>query len=564
MTAIRAVVESHTGYVRTNNEDLAVVGPTLAAVADGMGGHLGGEVAARTAIEQIVESFLADGTADGLVRSVQEANEAIWRRGRTDASVHGMGTTITAVALVPASGEERRLALVNVGDSRAYELDRSSGEPHLRRLTEDHSVVEEMVRAGELSEAEAAVHPHRHVLTRVLGMDPQVDVDLFDLEPKPGLRLLLCSDGLSDDVPESAIEGALTSSEDPREAAKALVQVALAHGGNDNVTVAVVDVVDDPPPTSNGPLEYAPGRPEGPETGADAFREDVTQALRVMVPGSQAEEGGGEPTAAVDMSALVGAEAAPGSGDGPEPTVRDAAGPGAPSAELFDVEAEEEEAPAGEPAEEDEAEPPGEKKRPRSLVVRARAPALLPETGPVTGAHPRTTVLVPTSRRDRPYRDRVLTVRVVLFVLVLAALLGGVIAVVIWFQRSSYFVGLDQNRVSIFQGRPGGFLWFKPQLLERSNLTVHNLLPNSLAEVKKGISESSYAAARRQIHDLGKLSSQVGLAPRGGTTTSTTPAGKSSIGVTPRRRPDRASLLAVVSPAGSRSTMASVEGVPGK
>ncbi|MGO9912439.1 MAG: protein phosphatase 2C domain-containing protein, partial [Acidimicrobiales bacterium] len=228
MTSIRAAAETHTGYVRSNNEDLAVISSDLAAIADGMGGHLGGEVAARTAIEELVEAFHRDRTASGLVAAVRRANRAIWRKSRVDRKLHGMGTTLTAAALVggegDADGVTTHLALVNVGDSRAYRLDRGTGDaPLLTRLTVDHSLVEEMVRQGELTPDEAAVHPHRHVLTRALGIDAEVEMDMWDLEAPPGTRLLLCSDGMTDDVPEDEIARVLAASEDPQEAARELV-----------------------------------------------------------------------------------------------------------------------------------------------------------------------------------------------------------------------------------------------------------------------------------------------------------------------------------------------------
>ncbi len=538
MTSIRASAQSHTGYVRTNNEDLAVVGANLAALADGMGGHLGGEVAARTAIEQVVESFSQEASVGGLVAAVHRANEAIWRKSRSDPAVHGMGTTITALALVDGEDGRPCLALVNVGDSRAYSIDMQADHPRLARLTEDHSMVEEMVRKGELSPAEAAVHPQRHVVTRVLGIDDDVDVDLWQLEPEPGMRLLLCSDGLSDDVPEEEIAAVLASATDPDEAAATLVQSALAHGGMDNVTVVVVDVVDEPSPSGTGPVLFAPPRPEGPETGDDSQRADVTQALPV----TRRKEGtAGEATAALDMGALIGTGAAGAlAGEAPRQN-------GSHSPQLFDLEEEE-----GTGLERTEG---GGRHSGRSLVVRAGAPALLEGTGEVPAPHRRTTVLVPPSRETKPYRDRVLTFRVVLFVLLLAALCGGVVAVVVWFQRSSYYVGLYGQRVAIFSGRPGGMLWFKPQLLEESSLTSRNLLPNALVEVKKGIVEPSHAAARQQVVDLGRLSAEVGLAPRT-TTTTTTPAGKHSLGVTPNPSPRQASLSAAVVSSAPRTRIA--------
>lgn len=531
MTAIRAAAASHTGYIRTNNEDLAVVSSDLAAIADGMGGHLGGEVAARTAIEELIESFQRDRTAAGLVSAVRRANQAIWKRSRSDRSLHGMGTTLTATALVAGDGSNEaaeHLALVNVGDSRAYKLERGD-PPSLSRLTEDHSLVEEMVRQGEISPAEAAVHPHRHVLTRALGIDPEVDVDIWDLDPAPGTRILLCSDGLTDDVPEEEIARVLASSEDPQQTASRLVDLALSHGGMDNVTVVVVDVLEEKPPGAAQDLELVPPRPTGSHTDEDQLRSDVTQALPVTAPpaasaGAASEELGaagaaaaGEPTVGMstDQLAVV---------DEPGPATS------APSAKLYDAELDEGEQTVASLAATPAADEPDEsedsagsqrsdgthRRRGRSMTVRGAAPALLGDghaAGENTGSHARATVLVPAKGLSKQYQDRVLTVRVVVFLVVLAALLGGVIGVVIWFQRSSYYVGLDGDRVSIFQGRPGGLLWFKPQLLATSDVTTKNLLPNSIAEVKKGIAESSYEGAKQQVDGLARLSSEIGLSP---------------------------------------------------
>jgi serine/threonine protein phosphatase PrpC len=568
--AIRSAAESHTGYVRTNNEDLAVISSDLAAIADGMGGHLGGEVAARTAIEELVDAFQRDRTAAGLVAAVRKANRAIWRKSRVDRKLHGMGTTLTAAALLDAAdeGSTPHLALVNVGDSRAYRVDRSDSEhPRLVRLTEDHSVVEEMVRQGELTPAEAAVHPHRHVLTRALGIDSEVDVDVWDLEPVPGTRYLLCSDGLSDEVPEDEIARVLGASEDPSEAAKELVGVALGHGGIDNVTVVVIDVVDADPAALDQPLEMVPPRPSMPDQGDDRFSPDITQALPITRPRRQrggvreaAEEaaGGaavaGAAAAAADAAAAIeGAPADPAGAD-PDSTIAMAA----PSSSLYDVEADEGEPTVKQGAAPEEGAPEagagaagagagaaagaaagvagaaaatagtarstnGHRRSARSMTVRAAAPMSdLADPAHERTMHRPATVLVPTRRLARQYRDRVFTFRVFIFLVLLAALIAGAIAVVIWFQRSSYYVGLAGDRISIYSGRPGGLLWFKPQLIETSQLTTHDLLPNSVVELRHGISESSYAAAKQEVAALTRLSTALGLNPSAPTTTTTT------------------------------------------
>lgn len=504
MIALRSAARSHTGYVRTNNEDLAVVSGDLVAIADGMGGHLGGEVAARTAIEELVNSFHRDRTPAGLVTAVRRANGAIWRRSRAERKLHGMGTTLTAFALVPVGGSaDRHLALVNVGDSRAYRLERSKeGPARVIRLTEDHSVVEEMVRQGDLTPGEAAVHPHRHVLTRALGIDSEVDVDVWDLEPAVGTRLLICSDGLSDDVPEEEIAGVLLSFDEPDAAAGELIGRALAHGGIDNVTVIVVDVTDGDSVSGDDAVRLVPARTAAPDKG-DAERSDVTQAVPIASPAGAAQ-GSGETGGGPDTVPFVPRED---EGDAAEPHtdhagIETVAVPApSPAAAVRSAE------PSGGDEGRDRG---GAHRRGRSMTVRGAPPpgSSLKEA---SLARNRGVVLVPTKKLAKQYRDRIVTLRVFVFLLILTGLVGGVVAVVIWFDRSSYYVGLDGNRVSIYQGRPGGILWFKPQLLETSSLTTHDLLPNSVAEVQGGIEERSYKAAKKELTDLAKLSRELGL-----------------------------------------------------
>jgi protein phosphatase len=238
LTVLRSGSASDVGRVRTVNEDRWLESLTLFAVADGMGGHAGGEVAAAIAIESLEGGFARTPTIDGLVAAVQEANRAVWERGAEDQTLRGMGTTVVAAALV-ATGDGDRLVLVNVGDSRVYRF--HTGE--LSQLSVDHSVAEELVARGELSEAEAAVHPHRHILTRALGVSPAVEVDLWQVVPEEGDRYLLCSDGLTNEVQPDAISEVLTSVRDPHAAAEQLVALANAGGGNDNVTAVVLDVL---------------------------------------------------------------------------------------------------------------------------------------------------------------------------------------------------------------------------------------------------------------------------------------------------------------------------------
>jgi PPM family protein phosphatase len=239
MTRLAHGSATDVGNVRTVNEDRFLVADSLFAVADGLGGHQAGEVASKTAVETLGSSF-NDHTVDGLIAAVLKANHAVWQLARDNPDLQGMATTMTAVALIEEDDEER-LALVNVGDSRAYLLQR--GE--LEQLTEDHSLVEQLVREGRLTSEEAAIHPQRSIITRALGLDPEVEVDSWQLIPYEGDRLLLCSDGLTNEVTDEDIASTLRRVTDPGAAAQDLVEQARAHGGNDNITVVVVDVVDD-------------------------------------------------------------------------------------------------------------------------------------------------------------------------------------------------------------------------------------------------------------------------------------------------------------------------------
>ncbi len=230
------------GRVREGNEDSYLVEPPLYAVADGMGGHRGGEVASQLALETVEELFLAgEGT---LADQVREANRAVFTRSASDRSVTGMGTTLTAARI-----DDDGAHLVHVGDSRAYLLRAGS----LRRLTEDHTLVNRMVKAGEISAAEADVHPHRNVLLRALGTDPDVEVDEQDLGLLAGDRLLLCSDGLTSMVTEDQVQAILEAEPEPQAAADRLVRTANRAGGIDNITVVVLDVLEGDGDAAMGP-----------------------------------------------------------------------------------------------------------------------------------------------------------------------------------------------------------------------------------------------------------------------------------------------------------------------
>jgi protein phosphatase len=238
------------GRVREGNEDAYLVDDAtgLVAVADGMGGHRAGEVASATALEAL-RAAITHGRP--LRESMQDANEAVFTKSLTDEELRGLGTTLTAATLVTGG----TVLVGHVGDSRAYLL--HDGE--LRQVTVDHSLVEELVREGRLTADEAAVHPQRSIITRALGVDASVEVDVYPVELAPGDRLLLCSDGLTGMVQAETIAATLRREEDPARAAAALIDAANVAGGEDNITAVVVAVTDDPPlrsvPDSVEPIE---------------------------------------------------------------------------------------------------------------------------------------------------------------------------------------------------------------------------------------------------------------------------------------------------------------------
>jgi protein phosphatase len=206
------------------------------AVADGMGGHKGGEVAARTAVDALNANLVAD-TIEDLAAAVSSANRAVFDRARRDSGLEGMGTTICAAGLVDVDGATK-FGIAYVGDSRAYLLH----DGNLSRLTEDHTLVAELIRQGELSASGARSHPHRGVLTRALGIGPEVEVDSVVVAVVPGDRVLLCTDGLVNELDDANISSVLMSDAHARAAADELVRVAIEAGGNDNVSVVVIDV----------------------------------------------------------------------------------------------------------------------------------------------------------------------------------------------------------------------------------------------------------------------------------------------------------------------------------
>ena len=401
------------GRLRHDNQDSYLANDRVLAVADGMGGHRGGEIASKIAVETI-ESAYSQATIDALHDAIETANREVLLRAADNPELRGMGTTLVAIAPVDAEDEpsvdgtaRQAVGWVNIGDSRLYLF--RDGE--LEQLSEDHSLVEEMVRDGRIAPEAARTHPQRNIVTRALGIDPRPRIDMGTVIPYVGDRFLLCSDGLSNEVDEDRIAATLRRLADPDDAARELVRLALEGGGRDNVTVVIGDVIDDG-------------------------------------------------NAAAAASAAIGTTTAEGHAD--TATKRDARDKGAATAKQ--------------------------------------------------------------SRRERRAarsRPRVLTARLVLFVLVLLALVGGAAFAVIHQARSGYTVKVVDGQVLIYQGTGDKVLWLKPKVAE--NKGQREIARKDVEAVSNGVHFGSLAAANHYVDvTLTTDYASEGEAARSTTTTTTT------------------------------------------
>ena len=407
MTGFRVGAATDTGRVRSNNQDSNLIADRLQlyAVADGMGGHQGGEVASALAVETLEAAPPTEPTSQALVDAVKRANAAVFTRAGEEPALRGMGTTLCAIALVDSETETgaTEIAWVNVGDSRVYLY--RDGE--LLQLSTDHNLVEDLRRDGQLTDAEAAVHPQRNIITRALGIDADVKVDTGTVVPYEGDRFLLCSDGLFNEVTLDQITATLRRLAEPKEAADDLVRQANDHGGRDNITCVVVDIVDD----------------------------DRAEAASAALAGQTAAppHDGDAPTRAVP--AVTGAAAEP-----------DLAGFGAPS-----------------PSEE----------------------------------------ALPFGRsNDDVYDDlnrartRHLTWRVLAFVLAVLVVLAVAFGAVGWYAKRTYYVAFAGTEVAIYQGQPGGLLFFDPEVQTRTGIERSDLTDAQVQSVRSKQTFASLADAR--------------------------------------------------------------------
>jgi protein phosphatase len=267
---------SDTGKKRRHNEDSYVVGPPIFAVADGMGGAQAGEVASKLAAAALEETDPGTGNAEQrLVSLIQEANRRVHERASSDPTTSGMGTTITA-ALVEGS----RVTFGHVGDSRAYLV----RDGTMEQLTEDHSLVNELLKSGKLSPEEAETHPQRSVITRAVGTDPDVDVDTFVIEGQVGDVFLICSDGLTDMVEDEDILEVLEKYRDDLDrATRSLISAANRGGGEDNITVVAFTIAADGDETARMP---AAGEPD--EETLDSVTAPAVDTM--VVPADEVED----------------------------------------------------------------------------------------------------------------------------------------------------------------------------------------------------------------------------------------------------------------------------------
>jgi PPM family protein phosphatase len=417
------------GQVRDGNEDGYVVDRRLQlfAVADGMGGHRAGEVASATALEAL-RAAIASGT--GLGDAITSANTAVHEKSSSDRELSGMGTTLTAI--MP---DGHGILVGHVGDSRAYLL--RDGE--LRQLTTDHSLVEELVRDGRLTEQEAAVHPQRSIITRALGVENDVEVDVYSVPLVAGDRLLICSDGLTTMLHADDIAGLLRRESDPTRAANLLVDAANAAGGEDNITTIVIDVEED----GIDPLAPAP------------VAAAVTTAQPV-VPAPGAADAPDAPAAGDTGTAT----------DTPAVTSKSSLPEGATAA--------------------------------KALADKARREQR-------------------KEKERHPYRA---AGRFFRFAVPIILILGLAVAMTAWYARRTYYVAFDRaGQVTVYQGRPGGLLFWDPTVIRHSKLTKADLPEDALVDVED---EKEFSNRGDAIAFAGRVEARATAATSTTTTTTTT------------------------------------------
>ena len=426
---------SHVGNVREANQDRAFFRGMVAALADGMGGHQGGERAAELAIGEF-ESAPGRLSETDLVALVIAANRQVHGHA-ADHGLAGMGTTLVALTL----HEDNTITVANVGDSRAYWF----RDDYMAQITEDHSFVEDLVRQGRLSAADAATHPQRNILTRAVGIGAEVEVDRFPVdEPAVGDRFLLCSDGLFNELSETEIIEILNESAEPTQAAARLVEATLQTPCRDNVTVAVVDLVED----------------DDPRLPPEEEIEDASKVITAPIP---------------DVSKSVLRKTSPTKGGGE--VLRNGGGgdSGARAAGTMLL----------------------DDKTPRhGVTVNTGDPEEFQDTAELA-------VGEPESMGVRPRRGLALGLGglILLAVVAVAGFFGARS-----YAGSGYFIAedADTGELAIMEGRRGGFLVFEPQVVTQTSQTLPADDPSSLAIIQEDF--SSLAEAEDAIETLAEQS----------------------------------------------------------
>jgi protein phosphatase len=226
------------GLHRKRNEDHYLIDEDrgVFVVCDGMGGHKGGDVASQLAVEIVQKNLVftdPEQVIPALLDTVHLANRLIYEQGQSDETLHEMGTTLTAAVI-----QERKMVVAHIGDSSLFFYH----DGRLSKVTQDHTLAEQMLTDGLIKPADLPTNVYNHVLTRAVGINPQVEVDIYQEEIQPGDWILICSDGLTDLVKEKEIVQHLSSAQTPQQAARALIDSALGQGGFDNVTVVLVSI----------------------------------------------------------------------------------------------------------------------------------------------------------------------------------------------------------------------------------------------------------------------------------------------------------------------------------
>lgn len=476
---------SDVGRIRKNNQDSYLADGNVFAVADGMGGHVGGEIASKLAIDVFTSAYASAPEGVDVLEVVQSANSAILSKAAEEPSLSGMGTTLCLLSV--AEGDDKyQLNLVNVGDSRGY-LYRGN---ELYQLTDDHTLISEMVKSGEITRDEAVVHRARHILTRALGVDQEVEIDHWKIEPKQSDIYLLCSDGLTNELTDPEIAQILGKELSADDIAKQLVKEAVDAGGSDNVTCVVVKVesvgVGDQAGTRSRIVELPSQR---------KLRERLENASHVV--GSESFE---RDKYVADNLIKRESEAK------------------ARQDRIAEVKSREESAKSRRILESD---------------LESKLSASSVKVNPVITSGARSTELsaipMPLPRRATEKKSRLGSLlRIFIFLVLLIVVIAFGVSAVGIYANHSYYVGIDGSNIGIYQGRPGGLLWYDPKVVDRTNVSISQVLPYHLPDLKKGVIEPSFSAALTYVHNLSSEASQASFSTAPVSTTSTTVAGASS------------------------------------